>query len=219
MGNQQLTQLGLVQAQQPDVADYSVPLQHFPLPVPRPLGQLLWDEDYSQVLGQRIQEHPLLRLVGSRSLYRKSRYLHKDLISFGALIWAKDAGELRSLRRLTGCIVMGGTTNKQYVCGVNADYEPTTDLARRVIGIEKIGAELGVRAPDVFRQLEIDGPGGEVVTELGLPLEAYPKALTVCFMTCPKGMISCAGGSRSMADVHHKDPYQPGPYLLLGRCT
>lgn len=181
MGNLKLTQLGLVQAQQPDVVDYSAPLHHFPLPVLGPLGELVWDEDYSQVLGQSIQEHPILRLMGSRSLYRKMGNLHKDLICYGALIWAKDARELRSLRRLTGCIVSGGKSDIQCVCGVNAEYEPTTDVARRVIGIEKMGTEPGVKAPDLFEHFDIDGPGGEVVTELQLPRQAYPKALRVCF--------------------------------------
>lgn len=184
LSNLPLMELGLIQAQHPDVTDYSVPPPQVPLPPPTPLGELLWDEDYSQILGQSIQEHPMLRLIGSRSQHWTNGHLGKDLLSRGALIWAKHAGEHHSLRRLTGCIISGRNNDMQHLCGVNAEYEPATDLARRVIGAEKTGTGPGGKPPDLFEPFEIDGPGGEVVTELEIPVQAYPRALKVCAMIC-----------------------------------
>lgn len=182
-GNLQLTQLGLVQARRPDVPRYWVQPYQVPLPVPTALGALLWDEDYSHILGRIIQEYPALRLIGGQSLYRTKGYLHNDLICHGALIWAKDVGELRSLRRLTGYVVSGGEADSQYLCGLNVEYEPTADLASRVVGLEKTGAGPGLKPPGVFEPFDIDGPGGEVVTGVGFPVPAYSKALKVCSMS------------------------------------
>lgn len=182
MGNLQLTQLALVQAEHPDVADHTVP-HRVRLPAPTPLGQVMWDKDYSQILGQGIWEHPTLRLVGCRNFLQSKSHLHRDLVSHEALIWAKDVGEQRALRRLTGCIVSGGNEDLQFLCGVIAEYGAPTDLARRAVGLEKTGAGPSVTPTALSEPFDIDGPGGEVVTELELPVQDYPKALKVCPMS------------------------------------
>lgn len=183
MGNLQMTRLGLAQAQHHDVADYTMPPHRDPLPVPSPLGQLLWDEEYSQILGQSIREHPTLRLMACRSLPQPTRgFLHRDLMSHEALIWAKDVGKRRALRRLTGCIVSGG--KEDIVCGVSAAYGDVTDLARRTVGLKKTEAGPGVKTSVLFEPFDIDGPRGEVVTRLEFPMQAYPKALKVWTMSC-----------------------------------
>lgn len=190
MGNLQLTQLGLVQAQPPEFADYSEPPHQVPLPVPSDLGRLLMDEDYSHILSRSIRVHqpgpnPTLRLMGTRVMHMSRDYLHQDLIPQGALIWAKDLCEHRALRRLTGRIVSGGKADARYLCGISAEYESATGLARRVVGVEKTGAGPGVKLPDLFKPFDIDGPGGEVVTELEFPLQPYPRGLRVCSISCP----------------------------------
>lgn len=189
MGNLQLTQLGLVQAQPPDFADYSEPPHQVALPVPSDLGRLLLDEDYSHILGRSIRAHqpepnPTLRLMGTRVMHMSRGYLHEHLIPQGALIWAKDLGEHQALRRLTGRIVSGGKTGARHLCGISAEYESATGLTRRVVGVEKTGAGPGVKLPDLLEPFDIDGPGGEVVTQLEFPLQAYPRALRVCSIIC-----------------------------------
>lgn len=174
--NLQLTEIGLVQAQPPEVANYLVPPHRSPYPYGTSLGALLWDGDYSQVLGQRIEEHQTLRLVDDRYFRHSHRgYLPKDLVSHGALIWARDAGELRALRRFTGCIVSSGDQSgpvRPCLSGLSAELESTTDLPRRAVGVNNTGGQ--------FESFDMDGPGGEVVTEIELPDEYYTRALKVC---------------------------------------
>lgn len=141
----------------------------------------MWDDDYSQILGQSIQEHQTLQPREGSNLHETSGLLRHGLISHGALIWAKDVGEHRELRRLTGCIVTGGKAANRWLYGVSAKYEPTTDIARRVVGFDETGVSPDVKYIEVFESFDMDGPGGEVVTELEIPLESYPRALKVCF--------------------------------------
>lgn len=174
--NLQLIQIGLAQAQYPELADYSVPPHRPPYPSGTSLGALLWDSDYSRMLGQRIEEHQTLGLVGDRNLRHRSRgYLPDGLISHGALIWARDAGEHRALRRFTGCIVSSGDQSgpvRPCLSGISVEHESTTDLPRRVVGVNKTDGQ--------FESFDIDGLGGEVVTEMEVPQEYYPRALKVC---------------------------------------
>jgi hypothetical protein len=214
--NMQLTQLGLVQAPYRDVPDYSVPPNHLPLPLPTRLGELMWDDDYSQILGQRIQEHQTLQLAQGRIFPGGSTPLCHDLVPRGALIWAKDVGEHRALRRLTGYVDTGEESANRWLYGVSAEYEPTTDLARRVVGVDKTGASPDVKLTEMFESFDIDGPGGEVVTDLAIPQVPYPKALKVCFVSCVGEMTCFTVGITPMTNAHFKDSHQPWPGLLLG---
>lgn len=188
--NLQLTMLGIVQAQHPDVADYSVPPYRVPPLLPTQLGQVLWDDDYSQILGHSIQEHQTLHLTEGRRFQESNGFLRSHLIPHGALIWAKDVREHRALRRLTGCVVSGEKEAKPCLSGIIAEYEPTKGPARRVVGVEKTGgAGPDVKPTELIESFEIDGPGGEVVTELEIPRDiykVYTRALKVCF-TCSLG--------------------------------
>lgn len=221
MGNLQLTQLGLVQAQPPDFADYSEPPHQVPLPVPSDLGRLLLDGDYEHILGRSIRAHqpgpnPSLRLMGTRVMHMSRGHLHQDLIPQGALIWAKDLGEHQALRRLTGRIVSGGSADTRYLCGISAEYESATGLARRVVGVEKTGAGPGVKLPDLFEPFDIDGPVGEVATELEFPLQPYPRGLRVCLISCALKVLPFAGGTTLMTDVHLKSSTPTGAGLAPG---
>lgn len=216
MGNLQLFQLGLLQTRHPDVADYSVLPHLVQAPDSNPLKKIIWDEDYSHILGRSIREHQRLRLIEGRVLRQSTCHLAGDLVCHGALIWAADADELRTVRRLTGCIASGGQGNVQYLCGVNADFEPATDLARRVVGFEKTGDGPGVKPPDLFEAFDVHGPGGEVVTELEIPSHPWPGALKVCSMPHVSSMACFAAGSTSMADIHFRRFTPTGAGLVLG---
>ncbi|KAG8164083.1 hypothetical protein KVR01_006001 [Diaporthe batatas] len=175
-GNLQLIRIGLVQAQPSElqVVDYSTPPHRLRHPHRGSLEELTWDDDYSQILGRRIQEYQGLQLTDHRNYHHSGRgYLANDLVSCGALIWAKNAGEHRSLRRLTGCIVSARDQSgpvRACLSGLSAEHEPATDMRRMV----------GVNQPDgIFESFDIDGPGGEVVTELEVPAEQYTRALKI----------------------------------------
>lgn len=175
--------LGIVQAQHPDVADHSVPPHRVPTQLPTQLGQVLWDDDYSQILGRSIQEHQTLQLIEGRRFQESRGFLRSHLIPHGALIWAKDVREHRALRRLTGCVVSSEKEAKRCLSGIIAEYEPTKGPARRVVGVEKTGAAgPDVKPTDLSESFDIDGPGGEAVTELEIPYTVYTRALKVCFM-------------------------------------
>lgn len=173
--NLQLTRLGLVEAQPPGLGDYSVPPHRLLGPRQTQLEQLSWDDDYSQVLGQSIQEHQTLELTLPREWYYPSTgYSPNSLLPHGALIWAKDAGEQRALRRFKGCIVSGrGFTGPAHLCvsGISAEHEPAADPGRREVVVNK--------AVGLFESFDMDGPGGEVVTEIEVPKEDFPRALKI----------------------------------------
>lgn len=228
MGKLQLTQLGLVQAQQPDVADYSMMPYRTRLPF-RPLQEFLWEEEYSHILGQSIREHPGLRLVGG-GLLKSQGYLHRDLIMHGALIWAKDVGELRALRRLSACIVFGGKAMDRseggaplprdihHLCGMSAEHEPASGLARRTIGLEGAVSRAGLKCADRYEHFDIDGPGGEVVTEVEFSLSLHPRAIKVSPMAYSiSNLIFVNSWTTPLANIHFKDPYQPRSDFLRGR--
>lgn len=92
-----------------------------------------------------------LQLIGDQSLYRTKGYLHHDLICHEALIWVKDAGELRSLRQLTGCIVSGGEADTQHLCVLNVKYEPRPDVLLRRDGRAGMGQHQGTEWRDACR--------------------------------------------------------------------
>lgn len=211
--NLQLTMLGIVQAQHPDVADYSVPPHHVPTQLPTQLGQVLWDDDYSQILGHHIQQHQTLRLTESERFQKSNGFLRSHLMPHGALIWAKDVTEHTALRRLTGYIVSSEKEAKRCLYGVIAEYDATEDLAPRAVGVEKTAAAgSDVKPTELFESFDIDGPGGEVVTELEIPWETYKTytmALKVRFICCLGGVTSFTVGAASMTNARTFKRFTP----------
>lgn len=114
---------------------------------------------------------------------RSEDTIHRDLIPHQALIWARDERDLRSLRRVSGYIVAGSTYCDEIymddVCGVTAEYTPKSALMRRMVGITKTspGSEMTFERP--WRHFEIDGPGGEIITEVQYAMHEKPKAIKI----------------------------------------
>lgn len=182
-GKQQFVRLGLLQAQHPELADYSILPEADAPPKPTPLQSLLWDEDYSDVLHHNIWDHPTLGMFQANRVARSEDTIHRDLIPHQALIWARDERDLRSLRRVSGYIVAGSTYCDEIymddVCGVTAEYTPKSALMRRMVGITKTspGSEMTFERP--WRHFEIDGPGGEIITEVQYAMHEKPKAIKI----------------------------------------
>lgn len=198
-GKQQFTRLGLLQAQLPDKGDYSVLPEPDAPPRPTPLQALLWDEDYSGMLQLSIWDHPTLELVYETDHSTGFEDgVHRDLIPHQALIWARDQQDLRSLRRVSGFVVvtgarLGGETPTQDVCGVSAEYDPKSALMRRMIGITKSSPGAELKFEDPWRHFEIDGPGGEVITEVQYAMtQEKPKPMA---MKVSPDHYHSAGGS------------------------
>lgn len=188
-GKQQFVRLGLLQAQHPELADYSILPEADAPPKPTPLQSLLWDEDYSDVLHHNIWDHPTLGMVQANRVARSEGGIHRDLVPHQALIWARDQRDLRSLQRVSAANIVvdgtfstpqaGGEIHIDDVCGVTADYTPESALMRRMVGVTKIspGSEMTFEGP--CQHFEIDGPGGEIITEVQYAMHEKPKALQV----------------------------------------
>lgn len=193
-GKRQLTRLGLLQAQNPGLIDYSAAPEPPIPPKPTHLQSLLWENNYFDLLHHDIWNHPTLRLVHIAShATRINQVVHPDLIAHEALIWAGDERDLRSLTRLSGFVVLGGTrlvlSRGMYgvhdVCGVNAEYTPESALMWRRIGINKNSPGSDMENEDPWMHFDIDGPGGEIVTEILYAMQEKPKAMKVREPTNP----------------------------------
>ncbi|KUI67408.1 hypothetical protein VM1G_03131 [Cytospora mali] len=173
-GKQQFTRLGLLQAQNPDFTDYVSRPEAAAPPGPTLLQSLLWDRDYSDLLQYNIWVHPTLRLTQADDENR--RELDRDVVAHEALIWARDQHDLRSLKRLSGYILFGDTTSSldargdgidiPDICGMTAEYSPESGLTRRMVGVEKNCPGPDLASEETWENFEIDGPGGEFVTEV-----------------------------------------------------
>lgn len=116
-----------------------------------------------------------------------SQDVHSDLVVHQALLWAKDKQELRSLRRLTGYVVVGGNVmgmedGVHYerpvhdLCGIRADFVPGYTARRRLIGIEKESDESDWSEQHCVH-FDVDGQGGEFVNEISYAMHQTPKAI------------------------------------------
>ncbi|ROW17103.1 hypothetical protein VPNG_01391 [Cytospora leucostoma] len=191
-GKQRFTRLGLLQAQLPNLVDYSILDLQTPIPPePTPLQSLLWDGSYEDVLGDDIWNHPTLRLIHEPShLGKPGNGVHGDLVPHEALIWARDGDDLRRLRRLSSYVVVennrstpasGGVNEGDIldVCGVNAEYTPESALMRRMVGINKSSRGSDMTSEDPWMHFTIDGPGGEIVTEVHYAMHDKLKAMKI----------------------------------------
>lgn len=128
---------------------------------------------------------------------------HQQLVPQEALIWAKDVAELRRLKKVSIFTTYSHTSDTRGVeaevyciCGLGINFLADNTEDRRTVGIEgKIGTngrEAGLsidglhilhrastKLPETngngdFRvELEIDGPGGEIITEVFLGYDQY----------------------------------------------
>lgn len=174
--------------------DYSLTLEDAPVDIPQlpTLQSWLWEDDYIKILTNPIWTHPTLRLVDKTST-QHSIYLscdvHDDLVPHQALLWAKDRRELRSLKRLSGYIIVGGNLSGSEngvqfrrpvhdLCGIKAEFSPEYNAGQRLIGIQKEedGSEW---AENHCSHFAIDGMGGEFVDEISFAMHQALKAIKV----------------------------------------
>lgn len=152
----------------------SIPTKdHNPLEAPF-VERYLWKEEYKSLLQSRIWEHrgiTFIHLDPERLASREgTTAVPADLVQHEALIWAKDKNELRSLVRLTGYVAFGGLATASSLpdvpmynlCGIRAEF---TDNRRRMIG-KLIESDANDWPREYCVDFDIDGAGGEVVTEI-----------------------------------------------------
>ncbi|KAJ5108997.1 hypothetical protein N7456_005672 [Penicillium angulare] len=90
-----------------------------------------------------------------------------DLVPFEPLIWAKNAGEARALRKLTGYVVDGGLVSGSFgigtlydIVGARAEYASESNITKRQI------SSMSEWETDKCVSLDLDGANGEVVSEV-----------------------------------------------------
>lgn len=119
-----------------------------------------------------------------------------EMIPYQVLLWAKDAAELRQIRRISAYVVVGGTVSGNFngstwesrpvhdVLGLMVEY--VNDYAEpKRIGLLKEKyekGELAELAEEHMQHFDIDGPGGEYVTEVEVATMSDPKAMKVSEM-------------------------------------
>lgn len=219
-GKQKFIRLGLLQAQHPGFSDYSeLPEDNTPAE-PTTLQSLLWDEDYSHLLGSPIWDHSTLRIICEpRHMGLSSTGTHRDLLPHEALIWARNSEDLHGLKRLSGYVVAGcpilvsnhnGFQERHVddLCGIMAEYAPSTKLMRRRIGINKNEPGSDLKTPDPWVHFDIDGPGGEMVTEIQYAMHERPKAIKVSLMP-PQRPILPPSPQRTTATSPLPKPLSP----------
>ncbi|KAJ6015541.1 hypothetical protein N7540_010132 [Penicillium herquei] len=110
--------------------------------------------------GFSLWDLPNLRL---QQLSVNSDQLPYELRSYQPLIWAKNNAEARALQRITCCIMK--RSGEVSVCGLRADYAPSSMIKRRQIQSRmwEIGPKW--KAKDC-RHMSISGSKGEVISTI-----------------------------------------------------
>jgi hypothetical protein len=115
-----------------------------------------------------------------------------DLLPQQPLLFAKNTQELRWISRISACVLEGGTVStpgtspgirKYYdLCGFRVEYTTRAWEPKRYMGITRKLNEKGEGdwAEEDMNHFEIDGPGGEFITEIEVGMNELPKALKVC---------------------------------------
>ncbi|KAJ3531938.1 hypothetical protein NM208_g8655 [Fusarium decemcellulare] len=174
-GTVRIQRLGLVQAVRPPSDNYSILPEDTTISRPSLPEAGLWKEDYSGLLGTRIWEHRRLKLItdDSRDFEQMCSNTSRPL---EALIWAKNGDELQQVSRLTAYTAVGGsmagvlsgeweTWEYHVIHGMRVHFRSDSTNESRSIGDPE--ANYGESSPDEnCTVLNIDGPGGEFVTEI-----------------------------------------------------
>ncbi|KAL5348431.1 hypothetical protein ACLOAV_006914 [Pseudogymnoascus australis] len=171
------------------------------------IDEVMWKDNGTRFFGTPYWNNPDIRIV-STSEYDlgvvdddEEAELAPHLLPYEALIWAKDATELRQLKRVSifttysrGLYTDGNTgtvrTESYTICGLGAEFVDEHNGGQRLIGVrgkieeDKLednillaGPPVSSTSPDTkmgekkghgdFRiDLDIDGPGGEIITEV-----------------------------------------------------
>lgn len=229
-GSMQFTRLGLLEIQRPsaagatsdEAADGTVALK-----------DCLWDKGYATILGYRIWDHPSLKLYGKS--IKSVAEVNRDLIPQQALIWASNERELRGLRRLSGNVIVGGHGHKDGedphdlydLRGVSAEFAAGLVPERRFIGMDmdKLSVEpvqlnsnrdLGPKENQLLpSHFEIDGAGGEIITEVRYVMAQGLKVIEGSLSTFKLHLRVTR--TRSMCGLTlFVDPDQPQPNSAVG---
>lgn len=164
------------------------------------IDDVMWKEDGIRFLGTPYWNNPSIRILGQRQLGEiegGETEVHQQLLSQEALFWAKDATELRQVKKLSIFTTFSRTETANDVpveaykiCGLGVTFSEEHIEGRRVVGLEgKVeaddregdhptlngphllgGSDAKLREMngdgDFCIELEIDGPGGEIISEV-----------------------------------------------------
>jgi hypothetical protein len=130
-----------------------------------------------------IWSHPRFRMIPF-DIPGELEEVPIDVLPHEVLLWAKDKDELKRLTRISafviedGHITIGGRKRPVHaVLGIRAEYEERYWEPKRTIGSGTKSAELKESESDNWADeylvhFDIDGPGGELVTEIHVADEA-----------------------------------------------
>lgn len=188
--------LGCYIAERPKGDRYAVEdkLEYGKIPLPElpGLGNITWKDNY-YFADQPIWEHPSLRFLfdwrhGESKGGRPDKFEHhfrsQLLIDNQALIWGQTAQELESLTSITAYVVKGPPSlletfdgdgknkskktwsNEAEILGLKVEFSPDSGIASRAVGLEKNPLTGRPWTKSFARELEIDGKGGERISEV-----------------------------------------------------
>ncbi|KAF2119682.1 hypothetical protein BDV96DRAFT_642695 [Lophiotrema nucula] len=176
-----ISRLGILQTSHPSNADLETPATS-------PAQNLLWGPGSTHLQHAPMWNHPRINVLPFWS--REVTDIPNDMLPHHTLHWAHDESQLRSLKRLCAYVIVGGTVSTtdhhgkwitrsvHDILAFRAEYhEPENSEAKRLVNTligyppKQRGEDGSITGNQSFQeenwmQFDIDGPGGERVTEV-----------------------------------------------------
>ncbi|OBT84658.1 hypothetical protein VE02_07071 [Pseudogymnoascus sp. 03VT05] len=180
------------------------------------IDELMWKDDGSRFFGTPYWNNPSLKILHRDEVGELGALdgwltkIHQQIVPQEALIWAKDATELRQLK------TVGVEVEAYHICGLGVEFSAEHTEGRRLVGAEgklepddqeadlpaldgpriphRAGAKLReMKGDGNFRiDLDIDEPGGEIITEVFLGWGKYDTVDCLRFRTNRDREIGCS---------------------------
>ncbi|GME25859.1 hypothetical protein GTA08_BOTSDO09438 [Neofusicoccum parvum] len=186
IANDKICRLGLLQFSRPPHDDFDLLRPGSPRADIPYLQRHLWKYSSRGNLGThtgstipiKIWDHPSLRVIFSRDPRYSARNVPEEVLPLEALIWAKDAEELRTIKRISAYVTEGarypgqGSTGSRSRGCITTFAEPASSTSPTASSLSG-----GDWEEDNMVHFEINGPGGEVVTRVEVAMHENPKAI------------------------------------------
>ncbi|KAF2088931.1 hypothetical protein K490DRAFT_55555 [Saccharata proteae CBS 121410] len=191
-----IKRLGLLQCRRPPHDDFAYLREEGSDPLPF-AQKRLWKSNMVEYLGTPIWSHPSLRFVVpiSATDHDYSTAFSNDTVPHEALVWASPINgkdDLKIIKRISAYVTVGGqvtdgkeTRDFHDVCGMRVEYTKESNCRKRFIGITRTAVPGSDDSRDEdwdeknLVHLDIDGPGGEVVTSIAVAIHEVPKAIKI----------------------------------------